>query len=340
MADQRKRKVNTNLSVYKPVRPLRSSKKKWYAFQIPDVHRGYHVGLPSHDPMVWDVGMQALAHLAPRLTHVIIYGDFGNWESLSHWAGLRADQPFIEEDVAITIMGIEEINSIVDPHGVKKVFIMGNHEEWSTLLEAKYPILRNEINIVRRLHLHKANGWTVIPNNHFFKLGKSFHTHGNYPGARDAATMVKETGVSVFYAHNHTRTAHYFRNLEGVHTAQALGCWAMIDPPPPYAKAKLPSGWVHGFGLLQVRANGLFQCDYRTIIESSYVELPDGTEIVASYREAQRRLREERDTLLRLRREYSERYYAPEGRVHEIEPLKGTELRTRVQRARVHKQQA
>lgn len=340
VARKREKAKNTNLTVYCPPRPIRSSQKKWFAFQIPDVHRGYHVGLPSHDPMVWDVGMRALRHVVKKLTHVIIYGDFGNWESLSHWAGLRADQPFIEEDVAITRMGLEEIESVVDPHGVRKVFIMGNHEEWSTLLEAKYPILRNEVNLVRRLRLHKANGWTVIPHNHFFKLGRSHHTHGDYPGGRNARTMVKETGVSTFFAHTHQREAHYFRNLEGVHTAQSLGCWALIDPPPPYAKSKLPSSWVHGFGLLQVRANGLFQCDYRTIIESSWVEMPDGTEIIADARAVRRRLADERDALLRLRKEYAERYYAPDGRVHELEPLKGPELRTRVQRARVHKHQS
>jgi len=113
----------------------------------------------------------------------------------------------------------------------------------------------------------------------------------------------------------------------------------MIDPPPPYARAKPPSEWVHGFGLLQVRANGLFQCDYRTIIESSYVELPDGTEVVADAKAVRRRLVAEQDALTHLRREYAERYYAPDGRVHELEPLKGTELRSRIQRARVHGQQ-
>jgi hypothetical protein len=339
MATKKPRR-DANLSVYRPLSPLRSSPKKWYAFQVPDVHRGYHVGIPSHDPMVWDVGMRALRSVAKRITHVIIYGDFGNWESLSHWAGLRADQPFIEEDVEIARMGLREIESIVDPHGVRKIFIMGNHEEWATLLEAKYPILRNQINLAHRLHLTASNRWMVVPNNHFFKLGKSYHTHGNYPGGRNAESMVKEIGASTFYGHNHRREVLYFRNLKGVHTAQSLGCWALIDPPPPYAHAKLPSGWVHGFGLLQVRANGLFQCDFRTIVESSYVEMPDGTEIVAEMKSVRARLREEQDALLRLRKEYSERYYAPDGRVHELEPLKGTELRTRIQRARVHGQQS
>lgn len=335
-----KRKPNTNLSVYKPPKPLRSSEKKWFAFQIPDVHRGYHVGIPSHDPMVWDVGMQALRHFAHRLTHVIIYGDFGNYESLSHWAGLRAAQAFIEEDIAITRMGIEEINDIVDPHNIQKVFLLGNHEEWATLYEAKYPENRNAVNIARRLRLHPDNNWYVVPHNHFFKLGKSYHTHGDYPGARDTKSMVKETGASVFFGHSHHREVVYLRNLKGLHAAHALGCWAMIDPPPPYSKAKPPNQWVHGFGLLQVRANGLFQCDYRTIIESSYVELPDGTEIVADYPRVRERLSAEQNTLLQLRKDYAERYYAPEGSVHELEPIKGTELRSRVQRARVHKQQA
>lgn len=325
-------------SIYQLPRTVRPSKKKWFAFQIPDVHRGYHTGIPSYDPLVWDVGMQALQHLAPRLTHLIIYGDYGNWESLSHWSSLRAEQVYVEEDVAICNYGLDEIDDILKKHGrrdLRKVFIMGNHEEWSSLLEVKYPGLRNELNLARRLRL-KERGYLVVPNNHFFKLGHSYHTHGNLPGVRDPRSLIKATGCSVFCGHLHGHDIASSRDLKGEKMAATLGCWAMIDPPPPYAKAWVPERWVHGFGTLQVRSNGMFQFSYRRIIESSYTELEDGTELVASRARTRKRLNAEKKILDDLKRKYAERYYKPGGRVREPEPIIGTEYRSRGYRARVH----
>lgn len=322
------------MTVYRIPQTIRPSRKKWFAFVIPDVHRGYHSGLPSYDPCVWDVGMQSLRHLAPRLTHLIILGDFGNFESLSHWASLRAEHVFIEEDVRIVAMGLDEIDEYCDPHGVKKVFVEGNHEAWSTLLEAKYPQLRNLVNLRQRL-LRGRKNWTWIPNNHFFKLGKMHFTHGNYPGARDAHAMLKEVGKSVFYGHTHGHEIAYFNNLAGEHVAMSNGCWAMIDPPPPYGKAKIPTRWVHGFTLAQIRANGLFQAHFHRILDSSYVELMDGTEIVVDKADVRTRLWNEQLAREELREEYEERFYNPGGPVTEPEPIGRGEYSARARRARV-----
>lgn len=322
------------MSIYQLPKIARPSKKKWLAFVIPDVHRGYHTGLPTYDPCVWDVGMQSLKHLAPRLTHLIILGDFGNFESLSHWAAQRAEHVFIEEDLQIVQMGLDEIDEICDKYNIKKVFVEGNHEFWGSLLEAKYPQFRNMINLKSRMFKARKN-WTWVPNNHFFKLGKIHLTHGNYPGGRDAQAMLKEIGQSVLYGHTHGHEIAYKNNLAGIHMAMSSGCWAMIDPPPAYSKAKIPGNWVHGFTVVQIRNNGLFQVRFHTIIDSTYTELLDGTEIVANRARIKERLTLEAGALKTLREDYEERYYVPGGPVHEPEPITTTEYAARGRRARV-----
>ncbi len=325
---------------YKIRRPLRASKQRYYAFVIPDCHLGYHQRIPTCDPLVWDLGMQALKHSLKRMTHLIILGDFGNCEGFSHWSALRAEQVYIEEDIAIMNARLDEIDKICDVRNIKKVFIMGNHEEWSTLIEAKYPFLRNEINLNIRLFKTRKN-WTVVPNNHFFKLGKAYYTHGNIRGVKNPEDMIKKTGHSVFYGHTHGCETKNLRMLESEHTAATCGCWAMIDPPPAYSKAWVPERWVHALNFTQIRANGLFQHESRRIIESSYTELGDGTEIIADSKAAKVRFDDDMRLLDRLEENYRDRYYRPEGNVHEAkevggwEPLRGTERRSRQQRARI-----
>jgi hypothetical protein len=320
--------------IYKlPEKLVRPSRRKWFVFTIPDVHRGYHAGIPGHDPLVWDVGMQALRHFRNRITHVVILGDFGGFESVSHWASLRAEHIFLDEDLAITNYGLDEIDKICTPR-TKKIYIEGNHEHWATLLEAKYPTFRNQVNLRRRLLAGRPH-WTWVPNNHFFKLGKAYFTHGNYPGASSAHAMLKETGKSVLYGHTHGQEVAYFNNLSGLHMAMSNGCWCMIDPPPPYSQAKIPSRWVHGFTPVQIRANGLFQAHFHRIIERSYVELMDGTELIADRSAVEQRMEAEYGILRALHEQYNERDYVPGGAVHDPEPLGRSEYSSRQRRARV-----
>ncbi len=319
--------------IYQLPEPTKSSPKKWRAFIIPDTHVGYHAGLPAHDPLAENVMLQSLEHYAPNLTHVIVLGDFGNWESLSHWAALRAEHIFIEEEVRLVNAHLDLIDEAAGKK-VKKIFIEGNHEAWSTLLEAKYPQFRDVVNLKQRLFRDRDN-WTWIPNNHYFKLGKLYYTHGNLPGARDMESLLKVAGKSVMCGHNHQHMIARHRNLDGQHIAISSGCLASIDPPPPYAKASIPGTWVHGFHTVQYRANGLFQMSWHEIIDQSYTELTDGKEIIANHFEVMKRLREDEAITTQCRREYEERYYHPGGNVTEQEPVGRTEYSSRGRRARV-----
>ncbi len=309
---------------------------------MPDVHVGYVVDTPTYSLGAWDIFMQALATEAERITHLIILGDFGNWESLSHWASLRAEQCYVEEDVALVDARLTEVEAITKPNGIKVVILEGNHEAWASQFEAKYPALRDSINLERRLRI-KERGWTWVKENHFWAIGDLYFTHGHVRGVRSPRDMIKLMGVSVMYGHTHHYVTESLRTLTGEHAAWTMGCLASIDPPPPYARGMQPSGWVHGFGQVQVRANGLFQVGYRRIVGESYCELADGTELRVRPKEIRYRYQQDQDIRAALRREYGERYYSPGETVKRTEPHYGKttadNATARTRRARILRMQ-
>lgn len=308
------------------------SPKQFYAMVIPDVHVGYVVDSPTHSHGCWDIGMQALLHYAPRLTHLVILGDFGNWESLTRWSALRAEQAFIEEDVALVNARLDEIQAITAANDIQVVFCEGNHENWAAQFEAKYPALRDAINLKHRLRMDER-GWVWVPENRFYALGDLHFTHGHGRGMKRPLDWVLKRGVSVACGHWHRYEVDSIRQLDGERAAWTLGCWAALDPPPPYARGEVPH-WVHGFGLVQVRENGLFQLSFRRIIDEQWTELEDSSELIARQSFIDRRLAEEEAIRNELRQRYAERFYTPGGPVVRPEPLQGTEYASRGRRAR------
>lgn len=304
-----------------PIRP-RPSRKQHYILVLPDAHIGYSVEAPTYSIAAWDLAMQALSHYRKRLTHVVFLGDVGSWESLSHWSALRADQAFVEEDVALVNARLDEVEAITSPQGIKVVFCEGNHEAWAGLYEAKYPALRDMVNLKRRLRF-KQRGWTWVPEGHFWAVGDVHFCHGHLRGARQPLDLVRLTGVSVIAGHLHTYSTQSMRTLTGEHAAWTMGCLASLNPSPPYTRGAQLDRWVQGFGLVQVRTCGLFQVSFRRIISESWTELEDGTELRTDLQACRQRYAQDQKIRAQLRKEYGDRFYQPGGPVVRTEPHHG-----------------
>jgi hypothetical protein len=290
--------------------------------QVPDVHVGYSIDTPTHCIPAWDIFIQALKHMHKRVTHVVCMGDFGNFESVAHWASLRAEQAFLMEDTALVNTYLDEVEAITKPNGIKVVYLEGNHEAWAGQLEAKYPMLRDSVNLRRLLRIQER-GWTWVPENYFWAIGELYHTHGHIRGARKPGDITKMKGVSVAKGHDHTYSTASVRTLTGELAEWSLGCLCNIDPAPPYCRSEPPARWVHGFGTTQVRDNGRFQLGYRRIIDTSWTELEDGTELIADMGACRRRYDRDQHIRDKLRADYGERYYLPGGPVVRTEPHHG-----------------
>lgn len=309
-----------------PERP-RPSKKKYFIGVLPDMHVGYAIDTPTYSIPAWDIAMQALWYNWRRLTHIVILGDFGNWESVSHWPSLRADQVFIKEDIALVNLRLAEIRAINVKRAeaglppIKLIFCEGNHEAWASQCEAKYPLLRDSLNLKKLLGFDQPHHeW--IPENHFWAIGDIHFTHGHYRGNSKAGGLLKQ-GISVIQGHDHTLSVTPMRTVLGELEQWSFGCLASIDPPPAYARSKLPESWVHGLGWVRVRSNGQFQIDYTRIRDEAWTELPDGTELRVNVRACKKRYDEDQQMRDALREEYADRFYHPDGPVVRTEPHHG-----------------
>lgn len=304
-----------------PKRP-RPSKKRYFIGVIPDTHVGYSIDTPTYSIPAWDIAIQALWHHVKRLTHIVILGDFGNCESVAHWQSLRADQVFIREDVTLMKTRLDEIRALnayreeIGMPPIELIFCEGNHEAWCSQLEAKYPLLRDELNLKRRLGFDQPHHrW--IPENHFWAIGDIHFTHGHYRG-----DLLRQ-GISVIHGHDHTLGVTPLRTVRGEIEKWSFGCLASIDPPPPYARGKHPESWVHGLGWVRVRSNGQYQVDYTRIFDEAWTELPDGTELRVDTKACQKRYDEDQRIRDGLRAEYADRFYDPGGSVVRTEPHHG-----------------
>lgn len=361
---------------YKFEKRSRGSAKWAYTLIIPDTHVGYVGDVPTYSPGAWDCTMRALHALRQqdRLTHLGFIGDFGNWESLSRWASLTAEQAYVEEDVALVNARLNEVQAILrgasveeaavldypvtedeeesgdfhderkadDEDGVHVFFCEGNHEAWASQLEAKYPGMRDSVNLYRRLRFYRRR-WQWVPENHYYQLGDIHLTHGHVRGCSKPEDYLKLKGVSVMYGHTHAVALGRVNQLDRTLRAFNIGCLASIDPPPPYSRGEVPSRWAHAFGLIQVRRNGRFQVQIPEVEDETYTELPDGTEIVAKVSTIEARLKVDRGIRQRLRQRFRDRYYHPGGSKHGLgapdglEPVYTAGLRsnrTRVARTR------
>lgn len=327
-----------------PARP-KPSRKKFFIGVIPDVHVGYIGDTPTYSIAAWDIAMQALRHEVERLTHVVIIGDFGNWESLSHWASLRAEQAFVEEDIALVRGRLAEVFALNDIRPkrmapIQFVFCEGNHESWASLLEAKYPQMRDTVNLRRRLDF-RGPGRLWVPENHFWAIGDIHFTHGHMKGNNKVGDLCLRQGISVVQGHTHALRTASVRTVDRELEQWEMGCLASIDPPPPYTRGALPSAWVHGLGWVRVRSNGAFQVSFSRIFEEAYTELADGTELRVDGRMCVKRYDEDQRIRDRLRAEYSDRFYHTGGPVLRTEPHHGKTTRrgvsdiARTRRARI-----
>ncbi len=303
-------------------RKRRSSEKQHFVMVIPDTHVGYVVDTPTYSIPAWDLCLQALAHNQDRLTHVVFLGDFGNWEPLTHWASLRADACFVEEDIALVNNRLDDVYALTSAAGIEVVFIEGNHEAWANQFEARWPAMRDVVNLKHRLRMDER-GWTWVPENNMWAIGDCYFTHGHMRGVRNPADMIKKTGVSVVFGHNHQYLTASSRNFTGPHASWSMGCLASIDPPPPYARGEMIDTWVHGVGWVRVRSNGLFSVDFTRFIEESWAELPDGTELLANNAAIRSKYAKDQDIRKEMRKRYADRYFKPDDSVMRTEPHHG-----------------
>lgn len=158
---------------------------------------------------------------------------------------------------------LDPLEAILPAH-CKKVWIIGNHEDWEQDLINEQPELEGAIGHVRLLRLVER-GWTIIPLGHAYKLGKLYVIHGEtLTGVGNQAGMYPSRKAVELYAGNvlagHTHAPQTFTKVSPVqHTNKWQGHISPIAGAvnPDYLRNR-PTAWVTGFNRIEVQSNGHF----------------------------------------------------------------------------------
>lgn len=201
---------------------------------------------PRHDKQSVKVLKQFIKDFKPDI--FIMGGDWMNMDSMNHWIENR--------DVALANSSIKEefdgFNSFLDkffkgfPKKCKKVFMIGNHEQWANDYRLANPKFKGYLEIESNLRF-KERKIKVVKFNEVFRLGKMNFIHGYYTNDNHTKKMCQNYRKSVFYGHTHdVQSWTHVSPIDqrDYHTSQSVGCLCNMNMT--YMKNK-PNRWVHGF---------------------------------------------------------------------------------------------
>ena len=229
--------------------------KTQLAVILPDIHH------PYHDKGSIRAVFEFLEDYGKELSYLVLLGDQMDMQSMSHWLegktrileGKRLVKEYENFDRDI-LTPIEEMLS----KNCKKIFFIGNHEDWVNQMIDKDPVrLEGLAEIDRNLQL-KKRGWKIIPFNKTYKLGKLTLCHGLYTNQYHARKMVDVFSKSVIYGHTHSLQEFCKStpiDVADVHKGKSIGCLCNLNPIFMKNRA---NNWVHAFSIVYLYNKGWF----------------------------------------------------------------------------------
>lgn len=202
---------------------------------------------------------------------LVLGGDIGEFESVSHWISNKqrvVENKRLAKDYIAVNEVLDRIEKVL-PKGCKKVFMVGNHEDWINQYIDYNPQMEGLVELEIGLRL-KERGYIVVPLNKSYRLGKLNVIHGwdKHGGKYHAAKHIEYAGKSVIYGHYHQHQVHPKKSgLGDLHSAFAVPCLCVLDKP--FLKG-IPPNWSHGFATVEVRDSGDYTVNIIDIVRGAF----------------------------------------------------------------------
>lgn len=217
-------------------------------------------------------------------THIIINGDFINFEWASHWnESVFADMGWdtIRENLGQECAAARALIARIRAASpkAKLFFIPGNHEHWIYYAALYYPKLRIPMPentqkigfktdlakqgdealayiLKKVLHAEKYN-MTVLPYNELLEIGKITYLHGHQlKGYKGTLAQYPTKNIVFGHFHSEFRDTGHDSGDDGTAVQHTL-VPCMTELGPAYLKNK-SKRWLNGFWIADVLPNGLF----------------------------------------------------------------------------------
>ena len=267
----------TTLARYKRrFRQKKMPRKMETSVLLPDIHH------PYHDRSCWNAIKKFLKYFQPN--RVVLMGDAIEMRAIDHWKQEHGNLRYFEGQ-RLLFDYQEFIKDILKPidnicPNSEKIYLGGNHEDWAYRLIDKIPQLEGLIEPEIGMDL-KKRGWKWIPYIYKdeagnirpgkIKIGKLTITHGQYTNKYHAAKNAQIYDKSVVTGHSHDLqiyTKVHEEDPGDYHTAQSIGC--LCNKSPYFMRGK-PNRWVHAFGILYTRKDGLYNLYIHIIMGGQFI---------------------------------------------------------------------
>ena len=229
------------------------------------------VGADLHFPKVnkatWNTMIELIEDIKPA--GFIFEGDqFDNAEISHH----NANKPYYKERRSYLKNQEDFKTQILDvleealPANAKKIWIIGNHDDWEFQFVESHPEFEGVVDRVSALHL-VDEGWEIVPLGHAYKLGELNVIHGEIlTGIGNQAGIYPSKKAMELYASNvlaaHTHAPQSFTKVSPVEKTKKHMAWIapiLGETNPGYLRNR-PTAWLNGFTVVELYGKGLFNC--------------------------------------------------------------------------------
>ena len=153
------------------------------------------------------------------------------------------------------------------PEGCKKIWLQGNHDDWSDQYELAHPELQGTLNRREYLCLDER-GWKFVECGKHFKHGKLTFMHGEQlsgpnngsPSALFAKRAVDLYSGNVLFGHFHSLQTFTKIQPHDVAAKWTATCSPILGSVNAWYLRNRPTNWLNGFTLIEFRRDGTFNC--------------------------------------------------------------------------------
>ena len=213
---------------------------------------------PEHDQPSWDAVQNYLKY--NDVDQLIFLGDNLDCQQVSrHTVGkprLRRRGGYFKDIEGFKLDILKPLDKLLKG-SCKKVFFMGNHEDWMEDYLDENPELEGALGIADNLEL-KERGWKVVPCGGIHEVGRIALVHGDQVGAN---VYVAKKLVDTFCQTSIMGHVHTFSTFTKTSVIKARSKWLGITLPclctlaPNYSKGRNNS-WLNGFGVIESWGEG------------------------------------------------------------------------------------
>jgi predicted phosphodiesterase len=236
----------------------------------------YDIHAPYHDKDAYHLALDYLSNLKPKLTRLVLAGDYVDFHKISFWKSDPSRMAF-EDEVEVCKEMLKNLRQAF--YRVPIDYIEGNHEARLyryVLDKAPHLLYRNSIKDILDLRSRNIKYISNIARAHtgqdMYKLGKLYVLHGHekkvsYGAINLSRLYYAKCKTNVIVGHHHRSDYTLVRKLDGKHEgAWSVGTLGQLSEP------YLPiNDWNHGFAYVDIHDGGYFEVHNKIIIEGRIV---------------------------------------------------------------------